>query len=231
MKAVVLSSGGVDSTTCLGIAVDRYGAENVVSLSMFYGQRHDKELECAKKIAEYYNIAHYEMDLEKVFAFSNCPLLKHSSENVPEKSYKQQIDENGEGRVSTYVPFRNGLLLATATSIADGLFQGQECVIMYGAHADDAAGEAYADCSIDFANAIGKAIAIGTYNKISLEAPLVNMNKTQVVKKGLELKVPYELTWSCYEGKEKQCGKCGTCIDRKKAFENNNVIDPVGYME
>ena len=76
---------------------------------------------------------------------------------------------------------------------------------------------------------MNKAINIGTYNKISINRPLINMNKSDVVKKGLELKVPYELTWSCYEGKDKQCGKCGTCIDRKKAFELNNIEDPVGY--
>lgn len=231
MKAVVLSSGGIDSTTCLGIAVDRYGKENVVSLSMYYGQRHNKELDCATKIAEYYGVKHYEMNLASIFLFSNCSLLSHSTEQVPEKSYAEQIEENGTGRVSTYVPFRNGLLLATATSIADGLFPNQDCVIMYGAHADDAAGDAYADCSPEFAKAIGEAINIGTYKKIRLEAPLVNMNKTEVVKTGLDLGVPYQFTWSCYEGGEKQCGKCGTCIDRRKAFKNNNTIDPVGYEE
>ena len=73
------------------------------------------------------------------------------------------------------------------------------------------------------------AINIGTYKKIFIESPLINMHKADVVKRGLELKVPYELTWSCYEGGEKQCGECGTCIDRRKAFEANGVVDPVGY--
>lgn len=230
-KVLVLSSGGLDSTTCVGIAIDRYGKENVSTVSIFYGQRHSKELECAKKVAEYYNVNHYEMDLSKIFQFSNCSLLKNSTEDVPEESYEQQIKENNNARVSTYVPFRNGLMLATATSIADSLYPNEEVIIMYGAHKDDATGNAYADCSQEFADAINKAINIGTYNKIQLEAPLININKAEVVKKGIDLKVPYELTWSCYKGEDKQCGKCGTCIDRKKAFELNNAKDPVEYKE
>lgn len=231
MKILVLNSGGVDSTTCVGIAVDRVGKENVATASIYYGQKHAKELECARKVAEYYGLKHYELDLSKIFQFSNCSLLKNSTEDIPNKSYAQQIEENGSGRVSTYVPFRNGLLLSTATALADSLFPKQEVIVMYGAHADDYAGEAYADCSPEFANAMNEAINIGTYRKIKVEAPLVNLNKAGVVKKGLELKVPYELTWSCYKGGEKQCGKCGTCIDRKRAFELNGVEDPVGYEE
>lgn len=231
MKALVLSSGGIDSTTCISIAIDKYGKENVATLSAYYGQRHDKELDCAKKIAEHYGLKHIELNLSEIFTNSNCSLLSHSTEDIPEASYAEQIEKNGEGRVSTYVPFRNGLLLSTATSVADSLFPNEDCQIIYGAHADDYAGEAYADCSPEFSEAIGKAINIGTYGKISLYAPLINMNKTQVVATGLKLNTPYSLTWSCYEGGEKQCGKCGTCIDRRQAFENNNAIDPVGYEE
>lgn len=230
MKALVLSSGGVDSTTCIGIAVDKYGKENVITASLYYGQKHDKELECARKIAEYYGVKHIEEDISNIMKYANqvCTLIK-GGKNIEHKSYAEQIEENGEGRVATYVPFRNGLLLSIATAYADSLFPNEEVEIFYGAHADDAAGQAYADCSPEFAEAMNKAINIGTYNKISINRPLINMNKAEVVKTGLKLNVPYELTWSCYEGKEKQCGKCGTCIDRKKAFKENGVDDPVGY--
>ena len=98
---------------------------------------------------------------------------------------------------------------------------------MYGAHADDAAGAAYPDCSLDFVTAMNRAIVEGTGGQLRLEAPFVSVNKAQVVKTGLELGVPYQLTWSCYEGGEKPCGKCGTCIDRMKAFEKNGVVDPL----
>lgn len=232
MKALVLNSGGVDSTTCVGIAVNKYGKENVVTASLYYGQKHDKELECARKVAEYYDVRHIEEDISNVMKYAKdvCTLMK-GGEAIEHASYAEQIAEHGEGRVATYVPFRNGLLLAIATAYADSIFPGEEVEIYYGAHADDAAGQAYADCSPEFADAMNQAINIGTYGKITVARPLINMNKATVVKTGLELEVPYDLTWSCYEGGEKQCGTCGTCIDRKAAFEANGVEDPVGYQE
>lgn len=230
MKALVLSSGGVDSTTCVGLAIAKYGKRNVITASLYYGQKHDKELECARKIADYYGVSHIEEDISNIMQYASnvCSLVK-GGKDIQECSYEEQVKANKSGRVDTYVPFRNGLLLSIATAYADSIFPNEEVEIYYGAHADDACGNAYADCSPEFAEAMDKAIRLGTYNKISVCRPFINCNKSEVVKKGLELGVPYELTWSCYEGKEKQCGKCGTCIDRKKAFEDNNVVDPVEY--
>lgn len=225
-KALVLSSGGVDSTTCLGLAVHELGAANVVSVSMFYGQKHKKELEAAQKLAEYYNVQHYELDLSAVFAQSNCSLLSHSTQEVPEGDYADQIGRSVNGMVSTFVPFRNGMFLSAAASLAVSLFPDEEVYIYIGAHADDAAGNAYADCSENFIDSMNDAIFIGTYKKVSIKAPFANCNKAEVVAKGLELRVPYQYTWSCYNGGDKPCGKCGTCIDRAKAFEANNAVDP-----
>lgn len=227
-RAIVLSSGGVDSTTCVSIAIADVGKENVTTVSVFYGQRHSKELECAEKIAEYYDIDHRVIDLSStnIMDDSNCPLLAGSTQEIPEHSYAEQIAENGEGMVSTYVPFRNGLMLASVAAFAMAKYPDDEVDIYLGAHADDAAGNAYADCSPEFTNAIDTAISIGTYGKVHLKAPLVNMNKAGVVRKGLELGTPYELTWSCYRGGDKPCGKCGTCIDRAAAFAANGVEDP-----
>ncbi len=231
-KALVLNSGGVDSTTCVGLAVQKYGKENVITASLYYGQKHDKELQCARKIAEYYGVGHIEEDISNVMKYAKdvCTLMKGGNE-IEHKSYAEQIAENGEGRVATYVPFRNGLLLSIATAYADSLFPGEEVEVYYGAHADDAAGEAYADCSPEFAKAMDEAISIGTYGKIHINRPLINMNKAGVVKTGLEIGVPYELTWSCYEGGEKACGTCGTCIDRINAFKLNGVEDPIEYVD
>lgn len=223
MKALVLSSGGVDSTTCLAIAVEKYGSENVVTLSVSYGQKHAKEIEAARKVAEYYHVEHLEIDLAKIFEYSNCSLLTHSKEDIPKESYAEQLEKTNGTPVSTYVPFRNGLFLSTAASIALSKGCG---IIYYGAHSDDAAGNAYPDCSSEFHNAISNAIYLGSGNQLKLRAPFVNLAKSEVVKLGLELGVPYHLTWSCYEGGEKPCGKCGTCIDRRNAFELNGVSDP-----
>lgn len=224
MKALVLFSGGVDSTTCLALAIDRYGKENVVALSVSYGQKHTKEVEAADKIAAYYGVEFIKLDLSEMFKYSDCSLLQHSGKEVPHESYAEQIKKTDGSPVSTYVPFRNGLFIASAASIALSKGCG---VILYGAHADDAAGNAYPDCSEVFNNAMNTAVWEGSGHQVKIEAPFVGMNKAGVVKTGLALGVPYELTWSCYEGHDKPCGVCGTCIDRKAAFEANGVTDPI----
>ena len=194
MKALVLFSGGIDSTTALGLAIKKYGKDQVIALSVSYGQKHDKEIKAA------------------------------IAEDIPEESYAEQISKtNGDKPVSTYVPFRNGLFLSSAASIA----LSKDCeVIYYGAHADDSAGFAYPDCSPVFNQAMNEAIWEGSGHQLKIEAPFVNVSKAEVVRIGLELGVPYELTWSCYEGGEKPCGKCGTCIDRAAAFQANQMEDP-----
>ena len=192
MKILVLSSGGVDSTTCLALAVKEQGAENVVSLSLFYGQKHSRELAAARAVADYYGVEHIELDLTAA---------------IPHESYAQQLAGREGQPVSTYVPFRNGLFIAAAASVALSKGCG---LLYYGAHRDDAAGNAYPDCSEAFNQAMGEAVRLGSGDKLNLAAPFVDSNKAGVVKCGLELKVPYELTWSCYEGKATPCGSCGT---------------------
>ncbi|MFQ6793052.1 MAG: 7-cyano-7-deazaguanine synthase QueC [Thomasclavelia sp.] len=224
MKALVLFSGGLDSTTALAMAINEYGKDNVIALSISYGQKHNKEIEAAKNIANYYKIEHLYLDLAKIFVYSDCSLLDHSNQAIPHQSYAKQL-ENNEGKpVSTYVPFRNGLFLSSATSIA----LSKKCdVIYYGVHSDDAAGNAYPDCSDIFNAAMNQAIYEGSGHQLYIKAPFVNLSKADVVKIGLELNVPYQLTWSCYEGNEQPCGKCGTCLDRQEAFLKKGVVDPL----
>lgn len=223
-KAVVLLSGGIDSTTCLAEAVDYYGAASVLALTAYYGQKHKKELESADKVAKFYGVAHEQVNLSEVYHLSDCPLLAKSHQHIKHESYADQLKElGGTGTVDTYVPFRNGLLLSYAAAIAVSV--GAEA-IYYGAHADDAAGRAYPDCTPEFAESMDKAIYEGSGRTCHLRAPLLNLTKALVVKKGLKLKAPYELTWSCYEGGEKPCGVCGTCRDRAAAFAANGIEDP-----
>lgn len=221
---VVLVSGGLDSGVALGKMVNAFGPNEVTALSIVYGQKHVKELECARKLANWYQVGHIVKDLSEVFSVSNCSLLQHSTEAIKHESYAQQLQEmGGEGTVDTYVPFRNGLFLASAASIAYAL--GADMVV-YGAHRDDAAGRAYPDCSKAFADTMNCAIREGTGGKVCLWAPFINYTKADIVRDGLELNVPFTLTWSCYEGGEKPCGVCGTCIDRANAFKINRVADP-----
>lgn len=224
MKALVLFSGGVDSTTALALAIDKHGKDNVVALSISYGQKHNKEIEAANKLADYYQVKHLYLDLAKIFQYSDCSLLQHSNNEIPHESYVEQLSKTQGTPVSTYVPFRNGLFLSSAASIA----LSKDCsVIYYGAHSDDAAGNAYPDCSDVFNNAMNQAIYEGSGHHLEIKAPFVKMTKADVVKIGLDLKVPYELTWSCYEGNDQPCGTCGTCIDRQNAFLENGIKDPI----
>ena len=219
-KAVVLLSGGIDSTTCLALAVKEYGAESVLALSLYYGQKHQRELDASDNVAQYYGVTHITRELSEVFKFSDCPLLEGRG-GIKHESYADQLA--AMGTVDTYVPFRNGLFLAYAAAIAISVHAE---VVYYGAHADDAAGRAYPDCTPEFAQAMCEAIFEGSGRTTVLEAPLLYMNKADVVRTGLSLGAPYHLTWSCYEGGNEPCGKCGTCIDRAAAFAANNIVDP-----
>ena len=223
-NALVLCSGGLDSSTLLALSVEQFGANHVKALSISYGQKHIRELKSARNICAFYKVPLTEIDLSPIFAQSNCSLLSHSNEPVPHESYESQLADKQTAIASTYVPYRNGLFISTAASIALSL----DCqVLLYGAHHDDWAGNAYPDCSPEFVHALAQAVSLGSGNTLRLEAPFVNWNKARIVKEGLRLHVPYELTWSCYEGGEKPCGTCGTCIDRARAFAENKVTDPL----
>ena len=230
-KAIVLSSGGCDSSVCVSLAVKDFGAKNVVTVSVKYGQRHSCELDCAQAVADYYNLRHEVIDLSQIFKYSNCSLLLQSTEEVPEGSYAEQITRSETGVVSTYVPNRNCLMLSAVASLGLSIFPDDEVHIYLGAHSDDAAGNAYPDCSKAFTDSITQTIDIATDHQVKVDTPLVELNKAQVVKLGLELGTPFELTTSCYNGGEKACGRCGTCADRIVAFKANGVIDPIEYSE
>lgn len=225
-KAVVLLSGGIDSTTLLAHAVKEHGAENVTALSMMYGQKHVRELQSAGDVARYYGVELIVKDLSGVFTFSDSPLLSHSNGEVPEGTYGDGTTQEADGMSKTYVPYRNGLFLSYAAAVAYSIGAS---VVYYGAHADDAAGNAYPDCSQEFYRAQSRAIYEGTGGKVEMNAPLIIKFKSDIVEWGLELGAPYELTWSCYNGGEKACGKCATCVDRLKAFADNGVTDPIEY--
>lgn len=222
-KVLVLASGGLDSTCLLHKAVKEHGASNVYALNMYYGQKHHKEMECFQWQMERLGIENYRtLDLSSIFAgYKGCTLLEGGGD-IPHESYAEQLAKK-PGVVSTYVPFRNGLFLSVAASIA--LQEG--CTsIWYGAHADDAAGNAYPDCTEDFIDAMNMAIRYGSDEKTCLYAPWAQLNKAGVVAEGIKAGMTqrdFEHTWSCYEGGDEPCGKCGTCIDRKAALEANGL--------
>ena len=222
-KILVLLSGGLDSTCLLHKAVKQVGADNVFALNMFYGQKHAKEHECFLWQLKRRGIVHYRtLDLSPIFdGYKGCTLLQGGGD-IPHESYAEQLAKK-PGTVSTYVPFRNGLFLSVAASIA---IQNKCDTIWYGAHADDAAGDAYPDCTPEFIEAMSNAIWEGTGQAINMYGPWAKLNKAGVVAEGINAGMTqedFEHTWSCYEGGDEPCGKCGTCIDRKAALEANGL--------
>jgi len=225
-KAFVLLSGGVDSSTCLGIAVAAHGKENVTAISIDYGQRHKKEIECAENVAKYFGVLHETHTIQGI----PKSMLTDPNQAIPDCSYSDI-----KGVSPTYVPFRNGQLLSKIAGIAASRVSqpnevgGETGIIYIGTHAEDAENDAYPDCRADFVGAMGAAIYIGTYHKVRVRAPLIELTKAQVVEWGYGLGVPYELTWSCYAGGDVHCGTCPTCRARKAAFEEAAVTDPTEY--
>lgn len=223
-KVLVLLSGGIDSTSLLYAAIKEVGANNVVALNMYYGQKHMIEIECAKWQADHTGVEYIEKDISTVFGGleDSSALLIGSKKEIAHESYAEQLKHTDV--VSAYVPYRNGMFLSIAAAIA----YAKGCdAIAYGAHADDAVrrdngGAAYPDCTKEFIGAQSKAITEGTAGKVSLWAPLWNKNKADVVRFGLDNgadREVYEHTHSCYEGVRGGCGTCGTCIDARDALD------------
>lgn len=233
MNYVVLLSGGLDSATALGyISNLQPDPKRIVAVSFIYGQKHYKEITATYDLATYYKVKRHIIDLELtgIYEDSKCTLLRGRAE-VAKGSYAEQLKEKPSGIVNTYVPFRNGLMVSAAAAYGMSYFNNEPFQVVLSAHADDAAGNAYPDCSEYFCKYMSSAIYFGTGAIGSLLTPFVNMKKHDIVVEGHVLKVPYGLTWSCYEGGENPCGKCGTCIDRLKAFEINGLKDPLIYPE
>lgn len=233
-RAFVLLSGGIDSTTCLYMALSEFGSQNVIAYGVDYGQRHSKEIDAATKIC-----AQTRVKYRTTMMYSPSSMLTNEDADIPDVSY----DELPEGISPTYVPFRNGTMLSLLTmkaqewvmimedkSLTGSLFPVQaEATLFFGAHAEDAARDAYPDCSPEFIGSIASAIQIGTYGKVRLRAPLTYMTKRDVILAGDVLGARYDLTWSCYKGEEKHCGVCPTCRARKQAFISAGVADPTEY--
>lgn len=232
MKQVVISlSGGADSSTLLGWAVQKYRAKNVHAIGFDYGSKHPQELECAKKICEYYGVEDFKIIKidPTLFQGSTSTLLNGNKEVEKDISYAEIIKRDGEGKVSTYIPGRNFLFSAYVNARAESIYEQtkQNVIIMLGMHGDDEAGQAYPDCSVAFVKTMKKASKLSSAGHVTYKAPFAGKPKKELIKVGLTLRkpVPYEMTLSCYEpiikedGSWQACGRCATCIDREKAIK------------
>lgn len=216
-KAVVILSGGMDSTTLLYDVVSQFGTENVSALSFNYGQRHKKELIGAKATCAKLGLEHKVLALDVLNEVAPSSLTRSDME-VPEGHYA------GENMKQTVVPNRNMVMLSLAAAYAMSKGASE---LFYGAHAGDHT--IYPDCRPEFVEAMKKAILIADWNPVTLHAPYSNMDKGDIAIRGAELGVDYSLTWTCYKGLEKACGKCGACQERLEAFEKAETSDPIQY--
>ncbi len=224
-KAVVLLSGGMDSTTVLYMAKSQ-GYE-VCAISFDYGQRHYKELACAKAVAESAGVKEHIIINTNMNAWGGSALTD-ANISVPDSNPDNNINRN---KIPvTYVPARNMIFLSFAASYAE-VIGAQD--IFLGVSEVDYSG--YVDCRQEFIDAMENAINLGTVcaveegRKIKIHAPLIHMSKADEIKLGIELGVDYGLTWTCYRGENLACGTCDSCSLRLKAFEEAGYADPIEY--
>lgn len=222
MRALVVLSGGLDSTVALAWANDKCFGKDLRAVTFDYGQRHaEAEIQAAKNVAEHYMVPH---QVWRVPVFKGESVLMNERAAMPHMTYEEL--GKAQGPSPTYVPFRNGTFLAIATGMALDL--GFNTLIV-GTHAEDAANWAYPDCTPEFMGAMQNAIYVGTYHQVRLVAPWTYLSKADIVLEGIRADAPFAMTHSCYEGLRPACGKCPTCVGRLEAFAANSMDDPLEY--
>jgi 7-cyano-7-deazaguanine synthase len=218
-KAVCIISGGMDSA--LGAKIAKEKGYELIALHFNYGQRTQKrELESFRKIAKKLECSEsYEIDLD-FFKQIGASALTDSSLDVP-------VDGVKEGVPITYVPFRNGIFISIATALAEK--HGAEALFI-GVVEEDSSG--YPDCRDTYIESMEKSINLGTKDetKLEIKMPLVHMKKSEIVTKAIELNVPLQDTWSCYQNEDKSCGVCDSCRLRLNGFKLAGVVDPIEYI-
>ncbi len=206
--SVIVLSGGMDSTTLLHERKDQIA----LAVTFDYGSKHNaREIECAKKNCEMVGIEHLVIPLEFMGKYFKSSLLI-GGEDIPEGHY---ADENMK---STVVPFRNGIMLSIAAGLAES--RGLKKVMLANHGGDHAI---YPDCRPGFVAAMSEAIKEGTYDGITIDAPYTNITKSDIARIGKRIGVDYNLTYSCYKGGDKHCGKCGTCVERMEALRDAGI--------
>ena len=227
--SVVIFSGGMDSYTLLhallrqveesakGRAGSKARQKLVHALSFDYGQRHRKELDYAADVCRELGIPHRVIDITAVNSLLAGSSLTDAID-VPEGHYESETMK------STVVPNRNMILLSLAIGYAVSI---KAEAVYFGAHGGDHA--IYPDCRPEFLDRMNAVSMIANYEPVRVEAPFVDVDKIGILAEGLALGLDYSKTWTCYNGREKACGKCGSCVERLEAFAENAVVDPLPY--
>lgn len=212
--SVLVLSGGMDSTTMLHEYKDRIA----LAVTFDYGSNHNaREIECARKNCTLLGIEHLVIPLKFMGEYFESSLLS-GAENIPEGHYAE------ENMKSTVVPFRNGIMLSVACGLAESRHLKH---VMLANHGGDHT--IYPDCRPGFVSAMSEAMSEGTFDHITILAPYTNISKGDIACHGKRIGMDYSLTYSCYKGGEKHCGKCGTCVERKEAMAYAGIADPTQY--
>ena len=218
MKYILLYSGGMDSTVLLWRLLEE--GHKVSALSIHYGQRHYRELDTAAELCRDRSVEHRVADLSGIQQFLSGCALTSSEIDVPHGHYTD------DSMKATVVPNRNMVMLSIAAAWA--ISSASDC-IAYAAHTGDHV--VYPDCRPEFVGAVAAAIALADWRKVRLEAPFLGFSKADICRLGGELGAPLSRTWSCYAGREQHCGRCGTCVERREAFELAGIPDETVYEE
>ena len=215
-KVVVIYSGGMDSYTVLHKAIEE--GLTPFALTFDYGQRHVKEIEVASEVCKGLNINHKIIDITAINQLIGGSSLTDTSIEVATGDY----DNNN--MVNTVVPNRNMILLSLAIGYAVSIGADK---VYYGAHSGDH--EIYPDCRPIFVEKMNEVAAVANYEKTEIYSPYLKSNKVGILKDGIRMGLDYSKTWTCYNGREKACGLCGSCIERLEAFKENGLSDPIAY--
>ncbi len=214
--SVIVLSGGMDSVSLLHDYKDRIA----LAVTFDYGSNHNaREIACARENCRRLGVEHLVIPLEFMGRYFNSSLLS-GGDAIPEGHY------TSENMKSTVVPFRNGIMLAVACGLAES--RGLKKVMLANHSGDHAI---YPDCRQGFVDAMSEAMRQGTYDSIGIFAPYTSLTKDEIAARGAAAGVDFSLTYSCYKGGERHCGRCGTCVERREAFELAGVADPTLYEE
>ncbi|MBW8192363.1 7-cyano-7-deazaguanine synthase QueC [Neiella marina] len=214
-KVVVIYSGGMDSYTVLNRAIK--DGKEVHALTFNYGQRHVKEIDVASAVCKRLNVPHQVIDIRAINALLAGSSLTDDIE-IPEGHYEEQ------SMMSTVVPNRNMVLLSLAIAYAVSM---KAEAVYYGAHSGDHA--IYPDCRPEFVHKMNEVSLLANYEPVAIVTPYLNNSKIEILTDGLSMGLDYSETWTCYNGREKACGKCGACVERLEAFTENKATDPLSY--
>ena len=212
--SVIVLSGGMDSVTLL----HDYRSRIALAVTFDYGSNHNaREIECARQNCEALGVEHIVIPLDFMGKYFKSSLLE-GADAIPEGCYSDQ------GRKSTVVPFRNGIMLAIAAGLAES--RGLKRVMLANHDGDHTI---YPDCREDFIASMSRAMMEGTYANVEIFAPYTTLSKGEIARRGALVGVDFSKTYSCYKGGEKHCGRCGTCYERREAFREAGIPDPTIY--